>query len=117
MRASSSLPLEFAAGGFNPMQYKDEMIANTDFRKFDNVLRMHLDLRRGQLDSLKQMLQAAEDDGHLVYGIHTASETLMTCVVDSYQGSHAHLCRRCRRRLRLGSQAHQIASQEPLGDW
>jgi len=78
------------AGGFNPKQYKSEMVANTDFRKFDNVLRMHLDLRRGQLDRLKQVLQQAEDVGQLVYGIHTATETLMTCVVDSYQGSHAH---------------------------
>ncbi len=77
-------------GGFNPKQYKTEMVANTDFRKFDNVLRMHLDLRRGQLDRLKHVLQQAEDMGQLVYGIHTASETLMTCVVDSFQGSHAH---------------------------
>lgn len=79
-----------SAGGFNPKQYKSELIANTDFRKFDNVLRMHLDLRRGQLDRLKQVLQTAEDAGQLVYGIHTATETLMTCVVDSFQGSHAH---------------------------
>ncbi len=79
-----------SAGGFNPKQYKSEMVANTDFRKFDNVLRMHLDLRRGQLDRLKHVLQAAEDAGQLVYGIHTAAETLMTCVVDSFQGSHAH---------------------------
>lgn len=79
-----------SAGGFNPKQYKTEMVANTDFRKFDNVLRMHLDLRRGQLDRLKHVLQQAEDAGQLVYGIHTAAETLMTCVVDSYQGSHAH---------------------------
>lgn len=79
-----------SAGGYNPRRYKAELVANTDFRKFDNVLRMHLDLRRGQLDRLKTVLQSAEDAGQLVYGIHTAAETLMTCVVDSYQGSHAH---------------------------
>ncbi len=79
-----------SAGGFNPRRYKRELVANTDFRKFDNVLRMHLDLRRGQLDRLKQVLQEAEDSGYLVYGIHTADHSLMTCVIDSYQGSHAH---------------------------
>lgn len=77
-------------GGFNPRKYKRELVANTDFRKFDNVLRMHLDLRRGQLDRLKHLLQEAEDDGYLVYGIHTADHSLMTCVIDSYQGAHAH---------------------------
>lgn len=78
------------AGSFNGKKYKSELVANTDFRKFDNVLRMHLDLRRGQLERLKEVLQAAEDAGHLLYGIHTAQESLMTCVVDSYRGSHAH---------------------------
>jgi hypothetical protein len=78
------------AGSFSGRNYKKELVANTDFRKFDNVLRMHLDLRRGQLERLKEVLQLAEDDGYLLYGIHTAKETLMTCVVDSYRGSHAH---------------------------
>jgi len=79
-----------SAGGFHPREYKRELVANTDFRKFDNVLRMHLDLRRAHLDRLRELLQRAEDQGLLAYGIHTAQETLITCVVDSYQGSHAH---------------------------
>jgi hypothetical protein len=77
-------------GSFSGKNYKSELVANTDFRKFDNVLRMHLDLRRGQLDRLKEVLQISEDAGYILYGIHTAQETLMTCVVDSYRGSHAH---------------------------
>lgn len=78
------------AGGFSGKNYKRELVANTDFRKFDNVLRMHLDLRKGQLEQLKEVLQMAEDAGHLYYGIHTADHSLMTCVIDSYGGSHAH---------------------------
>ncbi len=77
-------------GSFSGRNYKKELVANTDFRKFDNVLRMHLDLRRGQLERLKEVLQISEDAGYIIYGIHTANETLMTCVVDSYRGSHAH---------------------------
>jgi hypothetical protein len=77
-------------GSFSGKNYKKELVANTDFRKFDNVLRMHLDLRRGQLDRLKEVLQISEDAGYILYRIHTAQETLMTCVVDSYRGSHAH---------------------------
>ncbi len=77
-------------GGFSPKAYKSELVSNTDFRKFDNILRMHLDLSHDQLSHLENVLQTAEREGELVYGIHTASETLMTCVVNSYQGSHVH---------------------------
>ncbi len=77
-------------GGFSPKAYKSELVSNTDFRKFDNILRMHLDLSREQLRHLEDVLQTAENDGQLIYGIHTATETLMTCVVNSYQGSHVH---------------------------
>jgi hypothetical protein len=84
------LATRLKAGSFDGKKYKQELVANTDFRKFDNVLRMHLDLRRGQLERLKEVLQAGEDAGYLLYGIHTAEETLMTCVIDSYRGSHAH---------------------------
>jgi hypothetical protein len=84
------LTTRMTGGSFSGKNYKKELVANTDFRKFDNVLRMHLDLRRGQLDRLKEVLQISEDAGYILYGIHTAHETLMTCVVDSYRGSHAH---------------------------
>lgn len=79
-----------AAKSFNPREYRKQLIANTDFRKFDSVLRMHLDLTNEQLEALQRMLQEFEDRGVLVYGIHTADHTLMTCAIDSYQGSHAH---------------------------
>jgi len=70
--------------------YKDELIDNTDCRKFDDVLRMVLDANRSERKRLEDFLERCERQGQIVYGLHVASEALLTCLVFNRRGKHLH---------------------------
>jgi hypothetical protein len=70
--------------------YIDELVENTDFRKFDGTLRMLLDGSEAQYRDLYDYLEGQRRDGRLVYGMHKSSEALLTCIVFSYNGNHVH---------------------------
>ncbi|MFV2093728.1 MAG: DUF3095 domain-containing protein [Hyphomicrobiales bacterium] len=79
------------AGAYDPVPYGDELRANTDFRKYDDVLRMVLDVSPEHAGKIEAYLESQYRDGHLVYGTHVADTALMTCVVFSLQNSeHVH---------------------------
>lgn len=70
--------------------YRDELVENTDFRKFDGMLRMVMDGSVAQYDALRVYLEAQRAQGRLVYGMHQSREALVTCIVQSYNGNHLH---------------------------
>lgn len=76
--------------GFPADVYRDEVTANTDYRKFDDTLRMVLDLTDAQHDALEAELARQNREGTIVYGTHVANAALMTCAVTSYRGDHMH---------------------------
>lgn len=71
-------------------RYQDDMVENTDFRKFDGMLRMVLDGSEAQYEALSAYLDAQRRDGLLVYGMHKSSAALVTCIVFSHNGNHVH---------------------------
>lgn len=71
-------------------QYRDELVENTDFRKFDGVLRMVIDGSDAQAADLENYLKSKLKRRELVYGMHKSREALVTCLVQSYSGSHMH---------------------------
>lgn len=75
---------------FDGRTYSAEVVANTDFRKFDETLRMVLDISIPQKDAIEAYLAEEHAAGHLVYGMHAAPSALMTCVVTNHQGNHIH---------------------------
>jgi hypothetical protein len=77
-------------GGFNARRYKQELLQNCDFRKFDDVLRMILDVSHATHTALHQMLERYRHEGRLCYGTHTSDAALITCYVRSYSGDHLH---------------------------
>ena len=79
-----------SAGGFDGKTYPRELIENTDFRKFDEALRMVLDLSDAQLAAVEAELERARGEAHLVYGVHRAPSALITCYLRSYSGDHVH---------------------------
>ena len=79
-----------SAGGFDGSKYPKELIENTDFRKFDEALRMVLDVSDTQLAVIEEELERARQSGELVYGLHRAPSALITCYVRSYVGNHVH---------------------------
>ena len=91
--------------------YQTVVHATTDREKFDDMLRMTLSGRVQQRDDLTAWLEARYQAGDLIYGIHTSSHTLMTCIVfdrfgrqvhflDADDGGYAQAARALKQRLR-----------------
>ena len=68
-------------GGFDPARYRREVVANSDFRKYDDHLRMTIDCTHALADRLEARLERARDDGVVRYGLHRQAAAIMTCVV------------------------------------
>lgn len=76
--------------GFDGSKYRGEVVLNTDFRKFDDTLRMVVDVSEEQHQALRATLQAAQDRGELAYGLHGSQAALMTCLIFNHEGNHVH---------------------------
>ncbi len=78
-------------GSFDPVRYRHQLVENTDFRKFDDGLRMTLDCTPALADRLETMLSEAERQGIARHGLHRQEAALMTCFVPSpTRADHIH---------------------------
>ncbi len=68
-------------GGFDPVKYRHETVRNTDFRKFDDGLKLTIDCSSETFDGLRTMLEAARRCGVADFGLHAQNTALMTCIV------------------------------------
>ena len=76
---------------FDAVKYKDAISSHSDFRKFDDTLRLIMDCTQDEYAELKNLLEEGFADGHLYYGLHTSGDALMTCFVETtQQGGHLH---------------------------
>lgn len=74
---------KWKVAGFDPLAYRTNTAANTDFRKFDDMLRMTVDCGPDVLAKVKDLLEEAHQRGVLAYGLWEQSAALMTCIVPS----------------------------------
>lgn len=74
----------------NWSRYKDDMVQNSDHRKFDDMLRVVISGTERQRRRLKKFLQKQFKDKKLAYGMHVAEAALVTCMVFQYHGEHIH---------------------------
>lgn len=72
-------------------RYKSDMAKNTDFRKFDDMLRLVLAGNEMQRFTLQGFLESLYEKGEVVYGIHTSKSALVTCMILDHQKGHIHL--------------------------
>jgi hypothetical protein len=70
--------------------YEADLVANTDFRKFDGSLRLVLSGTAAQRGDLTAYLEARREAGDLAYGLHVAKSAVMTCLIEERQGAHFH---------------------------
>lgn len=101
--------------GFDPNEYRREIAANTDFRKFDDALMMTVDCPDESVDRLRAILDAAATENIVRYGLHVQDEALMTCIVpsilapdhmhfvDGAGGGYAAAARQLRQRAHFGA--------------
>ena len=78
-------------GGFDPKVYRREVVENSDFRKYDDNLRMTLDCTPALADRIEQRLTKAEKDKVARFGLHRQPSAIMTCIVPSIsESTHVH---------------------------
>ena len=78
-------------GRFIPEKYERELIENSDFRKFDDSLRMVLDCTPELANEIEDYLKAAAADGIVRYGTHRQEAAMMTCFTPSpINPNHVH---------------------------
>lgn len=82
---------DLTAGGYRGRRYRVELRDNTDYRRFDDTLRMLLDCSLEQADEIETLLGERARAGELAYGTHRSDSALMTCLVFSLdRGEHIH---------------------------
>jgi hypothetical protein len=78
-------------GRFIPRKYLSEVAQNSDFRKFDDALRMVIDCSPGLAEKIESILAAAEKEGAVRYGCHREDAAIMTCFTPSPSSpTHVH---------------------------
>lgn len=70
--------------------YKDTVRNATDHEKFDDMLRMTISGSEEQRTKLVEYLQYRYLEGDIVYGVHNAPHSLMTCIVFDRFGRQVH---------------------------
>ena len=78
-------------GQFEPVKYRREISENTDFRKFDDGLKMTVDCSPEIADAIEARLVSAQLSGICLAGIHRQKSAHLTCYVPSnIQSDHVH---------------------------
>lgn len=71
----------WSMGTFSTEKYAREMVAHSDSKKFDDMLRMIRDCSREELKQIEQYLESERKEGSLNYGLHASTEAMVTCLV------------------------------------
>ncbi len=78
-------------GDFDPARYRHEVSSNSDFRKYDDGLKMTLDCDPETADEIEALLEKARRKHIVRYGIFRQDEAMMTCFVPSVaRDDHVH---------------------------
>ena len=80
-----------SVGGFVPRTYVRQVVENSDFRKYDDGLRMILDCAPELERALTQRLAQGASAGIVKYGLHRQDAAMMTCFTPSaLRSDHVH---------------------------
>ena len=77
--------------GYDAKVYRDEMGTNSDYCKYDDVLRMVLDCTPKQVSQIRALLDKMHADGQIDFGFFETEQALMTCLLfDLNSSQHVH---------------------------
>jgi hypothetical protein len=78
-------------GDFVPAKYTRELVDNSDFRKFDDSLRMVLDCTPELADEIERHLKECAERNIVRYGTYRQAAAMMTCFTPSpTRANHVH---------------------------
>lgn len=85
------LRFRLRVGTFVPGKYLKQVVENSDFRKFDDALRMVIDCSVELCEEIDGKLAAAARTGLVRYGLHRQDAAMMTCFTPfPTQADHIH---------------------------
>jgi Protein of unknown function (DUF3095) len=85
------LRFNIRVGPFVPQTYLRQLRDNSDFRKYDDALRMVLDCTPALGRVIEERLRAAVAAGIARYGMHRQDRAMMTCFTPSaLRSDHVH---------------------------
>jgi len=80
-----------SAAGYNTPVYGEELRNNSDYCKFDDVLRMVLDCTAEQITQVRALLEEMHEAGDVDFGLYETKRALMTCLLFDLEASeHLH---------------------------
>lgn len=71
-------------------EYKNIFLDSTDYKKFDDILRMVIAGNSEQRQQLTDYLETQYQEGKLVYGLHNSDRAIVTCLVFERNGREVH---------------------------
>ncbi len=79
------------AGRFDPAHYRARVVTNSDYRKFEDGLKLTVDCTPAEADQIEALLEAGRRAGICRFGLHRQDAAIMTCLVPSYvRDDHFH---------------------------
>ncbi|MBE0494510.1 MAG: DUF3095 domain-containing protein [Thiomicrospira sp.] len=70
--------------------YKTDFMANSDYRKLDDMYRTVLTASEAQCQHLIDWLETQYQAGHLYYGTHKSNAAIVTCLINKTGVDHMH---------------------------
>jgi len=82
---------DLSGGGYDAVVYREELCKNSDYCKFDDVLRMVLDCTGEQVSDIRQLLEEMHAAGELDFGSFETKQAQITCLLlDLESSQHLH---------------------------
>ena len=79
------------AGAYDARPYRNEIRLNSDYRRFDDTLRLVIDCTEPQASEIEALLQEEASEKRIHFGVHRSDSALMTCLLFSLeQSEHLH---------------------------
>lgn len=115
----------FKLRGIDFKKYKKSMTAHSDYRKYDEQLRMVIDCAPATSAAIRAYLEGERAAGTLFYGIHESKAALLTCFlqtmedaghihfVDGGDGGYALAAKELKSQMRTESRAETPAAAGP----
>jgi len=104
-------------GDFEPAHYRRTVVENSDFRKYDDTLRMTLDCAPAVADRLEERLGRAAAQNIVRFGMHRQARALMTCIVPSItDNGHIHFVDGAAGGYAMAARRQKQSAGSPAGE-
>ena len=77
-------------GSFDGKTYIAETVAHSDYLKFENALKLVMDISLEQSELLEAYFERLQEQRIIFFGMHKAPAAMMTCLVFSHDKDHFH---------------------------